>query len=299
MNLLITGGTGLIGTRFIHRHPGHHYTVLTRSTHLLSTPPSDATRYIGDLSELASLDGFDAVINLAGEPIIDKRWSVQQKRIICDSRWHITQQIVDKIAASSHPPRVFISGSAVGIYGDAGEVMLNEASLIPCDDFAHQLCERWETIAAQAASYTRVVHLRTGIVLDAQGGALAKMRLPFSLCLGGHLGSGRQFMSWIHIDDMVAAILFLLMNEHCHGAFNLTSPQPVTNQQFTRALASALHRFAILPVPGAILSLLMGESSQLLLGSQRVYPDKLLQAGFQFSYPSIQEALNQLLTHSG
>lgn len=295
MKILMTGGTGLIGQRFIQAYPDHEYTVLTRSTQKAKEKLPASVTLLTCLSELESLDMFDAVINLAGEPIIDKRWTDQQKRTICDSRWDITQQLVDLFRVSLSPPSIFLSGSAIGVYSDHGDLLITERDVATNNDFASSVCRQWEEIARQAEPYTRVVYLRTGIVLDSEGGALAKMLTPFKLYLGGRIGNGRQFMSWIHIQDMIGAIEFLLNNTDINGAVNMVAPEAVTNQQFTQALASTLNRIAVLPVPKTMLKLILGESSALLLGSQRVEPGRLLEASFGFKYPELQAALSDLL----
>lgn len=296
MKILITGGTGLIGHRFIQAYPDHEYTVLTRSPEKAKAKLPASVVLLESLSELDSLDMFDGVINLAGEPIVDKRWTDQQKRIICDSRWDITQQLVDLFRVSLTPPSVFLSGSAIGVYSDHGDLLITERDVATRNDFGSSVCREWEAIAKQAEPYTRVIYLRTGIVLDPKGGALAKMLTPFKLYLGGRIGHGRQYMSWIHIKDMIGAMDFLLNTVEIKGAVNMVAPKPVTNQQFTYELASALKRFAILPVPKAILKLLLGESSELLLGSQRVEPGRLLEASFEYHSPDLKAALSDLLT---
>ncbi|UZE96807.1 TIGR01777 family oxidoreductase [Alkalimarinus alittae] len=297
MRILITGGTGFIGHRFIQAYPDHEYTVLTRSPEKAKAKLPSRVVLIDCLSKLDNLDLFDSVINLAGEPIIDKRWTDQQKKAICDSRWDVTQQLVDLFRVSKKPPSVFISGSAIGIYGDQGDLVVTERDTSAPLDFAATLCQRWESIAKQAEPYTRVVNIRTGIVLDPKAGALAKMLTPFKLCLGGRLGHGRQYMSWIHIQDMVAAIAFLINSKDSAGAFNMVAPTPVTNQQFTDELATALNRIAFIPVPSAMLKLLLGESSVLLLASQRVEPVSLLDASFEYRFPDLTSALTDLLKH--
>ena len=295
MKILITGGTGLIGRSLIKASPQHNYTVLTRSVKSARNILPDSVKYQESLSLIDTLDDYDAVINLAGEPIIDKRWSQQQKSIICRSRWDITEQLVEKFRASSNPPKVFISGSAIGIYGEQGKQTVDEQKSCLYPDFAQEVCQQWESLAQEAEPFTRLVLLRIGIVLSPQGGALAKMLLPFKYGLGGKIGNGEQYYSWIHIDDTVAAIQFLIDNEDCSGAFNLTAPAPVINQQFTQALATILHRPALLPMPAGILKLAMGESASLLLASQRVIPNKLATAGFTFRHPQLESALQHLL----
>ncbi len=295
MKLLITGGTGLIGNHFIQTYTEHHYTVVTRSQEKARQQLPDSVILLDSLSELDNLDAFDGVINLAGEPIVDKRWTDKQKRIICDSRWDVTQHLVDLFRESKHPPSVFLSGSAIGLYGDHGDFDITERDIATQHDFATSVCQQWEATAKQAEPYTRLVYLRTGIVLDRKGGALAKMLTPFKLCLGGRIADGRQFMSWIHINDMVKAMAFLLNTKNINGAVNMVAPKPVSNQQFTNELASALNRMAILPMPGVVLKLLLGESSALLLGSQRVQPTQLLAASFEYTFPDLKIALSDLL----
>jgi hypothetical protein len=298
MKILMTGGTGLIGQAFIRQFEEHEFTVLSRSK------PSQmaanalvpaAVKFIDSLDQLQTLDGFDAVINLAGEPIIDKRWSPKQKHIICQSRWSLTQQLVDLFALSQTPPSVFLNGSAIGVYGDGGDEELTETSAVEVTDFPTKLCLGWEEVALQAKPYTRVVLLRTGIVLAARGGALGKMLLPFKCCLGGRIGDGKQFMSWIHYQDHINAMHFSLLDTSVLGAVNLVAPEAQTNSAFTQTLAKTLNRVAVFPLPKKILQLLLGESSCLLLDSQRIAPQKLLQSGFEFKFPSLKSALDNLL----
>ena len=296
MKILVTGGTGLIGGHLVPRlqELGHQVTVLTRR-------PDDARKKLNDrvilwntLEDKHNLDGIDAVINLAGEPIADKRWTTEQKDRLCQSRWRITQKLADLINASETPPSVLISGSAIGYYGDLGEVVVTEEEP-PHNEFTHKLCARWEQIACEAQSdKTRVCLLRTGVVLAPKGGILAKMIPPFRLGLGGPIGNGRQYLAWIHIDDMVNAILWLLDND-LRGPFNMVSPYPVRNEQFAHALGHALQRPAILRVPATVIRLLMGESSVLVLGGQRALPKRLEAAGFPFRWYDLEEALADVI----
>ena len=295
MNILMTGGTGLIGRAFVSRFSDHHYTVLTRSPRRQASALPGAVTLVDSLDEFENLDHFDAVINLAGEPIMDKRWSELQKQVICQSRWQTTQRLVDLFAASSTPPTVFLSGSAIGVYGDRGGETITESVPVAATDFPSKVCLEWENIARKAEPHTRVVLLRTGIVLDAQGGALKKMLLPFKMGLGGRIGHGRQYMSWIHYQDQVDAMQFLLMQDDVSGAVNLVAPNPVTNREFTASLANALGRPALLPMPGFALETLLGESSCLLLDSQRVTPQKLLASGYQFAFSDLMAAFSDLL----
>lgn len=297
MNILITGGTGLIGRHLIPRlfTLGHEVTVVTRHPDKARQLLDSRVTLCKSLNDKTSLDGFDAVINLAGEPIADKRWTEQQKQRLCNSRWNITQKIADLINASESPPAILISGSAAGYYGDLGEVVVTEEEP-PHNEFTHKLCARWEQIACTAQSdKTRVCLLRTGVVLAPEGGILAKMLPIFKLGLGGPMGNGRQYLAWIHIDDMVNGILWLLDND-LRGPFNMVSPYPVRNEQFALTLGHALNRPAVLRAPAAAIRLMMGESSVLVLGGQRALPKRLEEAGFVFRWYSLDEALENVVS---
>jgi uncharacterized protein (TIGR01777 family) len=290
--MLITGGTGLIGRSLIKSlYNKYAITVVTRD-------PARAKRLLGDNTSyitaeaLKSVDEFDAVINLAGEPIADKRWTVAQKERICKSRWDITQQLVDLINASAKPPSAFISGSAIGVYGRQGDKVVTEEFTDFNDEFSREVCKKWEDIALQAT--TRTCVMRTGVVLSDKGGALAKMLMPFRLGLGGPISTGKQFMAWIHIEDMVKGIEYLLDSNEAKGVYNLTSPNPNTNHFFSLALARRLERPCIFRVPAFVIKTLMGESSDLVLFGQKVVPQRLLDEGFTFSYPTLNEALAEL-----
>ena len=296
MKILVTGGTGLIGGHLVPRlqELGHQVTVLTRHRDTAREKLNDRVTLWDTLEDKQNLDGFDAVINLAGEPIADKRWTTEQKDRLCQSRWRITRKLADLINASETPPSVLISGSATGYYGDLGEVVVTEEEP-PHNEFTHKLCARWEQIACEAQSdKTRVCLLRTGVVLAPKGGILGKMVPPFRLGLGGPIGNGRQYLAWIHIDDMVNAILWLLDND-LRGPFNMVSPYPVRNEQFAHALGHALQRPAILRVPATVIRLLMGESSVLVLGGQRALPKRLEAAGFPFRWYDLEEALSDVV----
>lgn len=298
MNILITGGTGLIGRHFIKASEEKHtFTVLTRKPDTANKQLPNSCVYITSLSELDNLNSFDAVINLAGEPIVDKRWTTTQKRIITESRLETTKQLAALIENSADAPKVFISGSAIGFYGRQNDQAIDEQFTDVHQEFSHQLCAQWEAAALSAASVaTRVCILRTGIVLAPNGGALSKMLLPFKLGLGGPIGNGKQYMSWIHIDDMVKGIQYLLDNPATDGIYNFTAPQPETNKRFAQTLCSALGRPCLLPMPSLVLKTLMGEGSDLLIYGQNVVPKKLLDEGFSFAYPKLPEALENILT---
>lgn len=296
MNILVTGGTGLIGGHLIPRllALGHQVTVLTRSPEKARDRLDSRVALWTTLDDKKQLDDVDAVINLAGEPIADKRWSSAQKERLCQSRWRITQKLADLINASETPPSVLISGSATGYYGDLGEVVVTEEEP-PHNEFTHKLCARWEQIACTAQSdRTRVCLLRTGVVLAPKGGILGKMVPPFRLGLGGPIGNGRQYLPWIHVDDMVNGILWLLDND-LRGPFNMVSPYPVRNEQFAHALGHALQRPAFVRVPETAIRLLMGESSVLVLGGQRALPKRLEAAGFAFRWYDLEEALEDVI----
>ncbi|HEM6801013.1 TPA: TIGR01777 family oxidoreductase [Citrobacter koseri] len=296
MQILITGGTGLIGRHLIPRllELGHQVTVVTRSPDKARQLLDSRVALWKGLEDRQNLNDIDAVVNLAGEPIADKRWTAQQKERLCQSRWSITQKLADLINASETPPAALISGSAAGYYGDLGEVVVTEEEP-PHNEFTHKLCARWEQIACSAQSdKTRVCLLRTGVVLAPEGGILAKMIPPFRLGLGGPIGNGRQYLAWIHIDDMVNGILWLLDND-LRGPFNMVSPYPVRNEQFAHALGHALNRPTILRVPATVIRLLMGESSVLVLGGQRALPKRLEAAGFSFRWYDLEEALADVI----
>ncbi|ELY6245790.1 TIGR01777 family oxidoreductase [Cronobacter universalis] len=299
MEILVTGGTGLIGRTLTSRLAalGHHVTVVTRNPERARARLDAAITLVPGLDHFSNLDAFDAVINLAGEPIADKRWTSAQKERLCQSRWQITQQLVALMAAGSEPPSAFLSGSAVGYYGDLGEVVVTEDEP-PHSEFTHKLCARWEQIAEGAQSdKTRVCLLRTGAVLAPDGGMMSKLLPLFRLGLGGPIGSGRQYLSWIHIDDMVNAIIWLLDND-LRGPFNMVAPYPVRNERFAHALGHALRRPAFIRAPATAVRLLMGESAVLVLGGQRALPKRLEESGFGFRWFELEEALRDIATRA-
>ncbi|UCA10812.1 TIGR01777 family oxidoreductase [Aeromonas enteropelogenes] len=297
MKILITGGTGFIGRRLVaHLKVNHEVVVLSRQGSRAYTLLGHDIKVLDSLDRLDDLNDVDAVINLAGEPIAAGRWSEQRKQLLCDSRWLLTEQLVDLIKLSTTPPKVLINASAIGWYGRQDDAPLDEQCQTPHDEFTHQLCQQWETLAQEARSrLTRVCIVRIGLVLGTDGGALPKMLPPYRFGLGGPMGAGNQVMSWIHVQDLVRTILFLLEHGECDGIFNGTAPHPVSNREFSQTLAHTLHRPHLFFVPAALLRLMMGEASDLLLTGQHVLPARLQQAGFHFTYPELPQALTNLL----
>lgn len=297
MHILITGGTGLIGRQLCKAllAEGHELTVLSRYPASVPAKCGATVQAISKLDEWQPYKSFDAVINLAGEPIVDARWTVQRKQVLWDSRVSLTEHLVRRIAAAEHKPAVMLSGSAVGYYGNRGDVMLDESATTG-EDFPAQLCKAWEVAARGAESNgVRVCLLRTGLILSNDGGLLGRMVLPFKLGLGARLGDGKQWMSWVHIEDYVAMLLGLLRNAQTSGPYNMTAPQPATNAEFTAALASVLHRPAPLIAPAMLLKSVMGERAGLLLEGQRVLPKKMEEAGYRFAFTNLADALHDLL----
>lgn len=296
MRILITGGTGLIGSQLVPFLAAEHkVVVLTRNVAMAERVLSHKIELHSSLDHFDDLNEFDAVINLAGEPIVNKRWSPEQKNIIENSRWQTTEQLVELFKTSSRPPGVFISGSAIGWYGRQGDQEIDEYSDSFHQEFSHSLCKKWEDIAMSAESKeTRVCLLRTGIVLTGNGGALGKMVLPFKLGIGGPIGKGQQYMSWIHMQDMLRGIAHLLTQSDCSGIYNLTAPTPVTNKDFSILLAKTLGRPCVFRTPAFVLKLAMGEMADLLLYGQRVIPTRLIESGFTFEYAELEQALSSL-----
>jgi len=294
MHVLLTGGTGFIGHALCAHllQAGHTLSVLTRDPTRARVQVSTAARVVTALDEARDVE---AVVNLAGEPLMAGRWNAERKAEFRRSRLGTTQALVAWMARQSVRPRVLVSGSAIGYYGPRDDEALDE-SAAPGDDFAAQLCRDWETEALQAEGLdVRTCRLRTGIVLGTDGGALAKMLPPFRWGAGGPMGDGRQWMSWIHRDDLVRMIAWLLHSDRAGGAYNGTAPAPVTNRDFARALGNALHRPALLPTPAFLLKAGFGEMAHLLLTGQRVLPAHALAEGFVFRFPALDEALEDLL----
>lgn len=294
MRIFITGGTGFIGSALVQALKAEHHklTLLTRNKNQKSE--DEQIQYCYSLEELADLNTFDAVINLAGEPIFDKRWTEEQKKKLWQSRIDMTTKLSELIRKSDNPPHTFISGSAIGIYGDLPRSanFYTESTACIASDFAAQLCQAWEKSALQAESVeTRVCLIRTGTVLSPNGGALKKMLPLYQYGLGGKLGSGKQYWGWISLQDHIQAVIFLLKNANCTGVFNFVAPNPVTNSEFNRIVAKAVNRPAIFNAPTFMLRLVLGERAGLLLDNQQLVPEKLLQAGFQFQDPILTEKI--------
>jgi uncharacterized protein (TIGR01777 family) len=298
MKILITGASGLIGTALqkLFAEKGHE--MLLAGRRFINKPDHvvwDAEKGF-DAEALKRIEGIDAIIHLAGEPISAWRWTDEKKKAIRDSRVIGTRTIIDDIAKLKTKPRVLISASGIGYYGDRGDEILNERSGVG-GTFLAEVARDWEAEARKAENYgVRVVLTRNGIVLSKEGGALAAMLTPFSLGVGGVVGTGKQWMSWIALDDFVGIVNFALENEELEGAINAVSPTPVTNEEFTKTLGEVIHRPTFLPLPKFAVDLMMGEMGDaLLLDSTRVVPDKLEKAGFEFVFTELKPALEHAI----
>ena len=291
----ITGASGLLGSALASRLQQQGITVHRVKRGATAAAPDIAWSPSTGILDLSALEGVDAIVNLAGEPIA-QRWDAKRKAAIRESRLTTTSLLAGAIAKLRHPPRVFLSGSAVGYYGNRGDEELDEDSG-PGSDFLAEVAVAWERAADGARqSGTRVALLRTGIVLSSAGGALRKMLMPFKFGLGGRVGSGKQWMSWIDLDDWVRATEFLLAADAIGGPVNLVSPSPVPNAEFTTTLARVLGRPTLGVVPELAVDLLFGEMGRAtLLASQRVHPRRLVSAGFEFAHPTLEQALRAAL----
>ena len=303
MNILVTGGTGLIGRALCRRlaDAGHELTVLSRqSASALSGKLPSGVALVSSLDELGNDSRIDAIINLAGEGIADRRWSEARKQVLLDSRVAVTEALDKLVQRLVHKPQVLISGSAVGFYGDTGAREADEYSPAASRDFSYLLCDAWERAARAISRHgVRVCIVRTGVVLYADGGMMARLLPAYRLALGARLGSGRQWFSWIHRDDLVALIVFLLDKPQAHGVFNGVAPQAVTQQRFHKTLARVCRRPAPLVMPAWPLRHALGEMSALLLEGQRVLPVRTREAGFVFRFAELEEALKAVVASPG
>ncbi len=302
MKILITGSTGLVGTALTQdlQRAGHTVCRLVRpgtSAHTSGASEGFDVNWNPTTGELGGAAvGADAVINLAGASIADGRWTPQRKQLLRSSRVDTTRALVQALAKMSARPRVLVSASATGIYGNGGDETLTESSQ-PGNDFLSEIAKEWESEALKAEALgIRVVRARFGVVLSKNGGALPQMIRPFQFGVGGKISTGKQWMSWITLDDAIVILRLALENANITGALNVVSPQPVTNEQFTKILAAALHRPALFPAPAFALRLLLGEMADaLLLSSQRVLPAQLQKLNYQFQHPDLATALAAIL----
>jgi hypothetical protein len=306
MRLAIVGASGFVGRHLVGARllpAGHEVCAFTRDgARARSVLGAQVRTFEWDTSSPLpkdALKGFDAVINLAGENVASRRWTAAVKREIRDSRLRTTAALVEALAAASPRPQTFINASAIGYYGPRGEEEISESA--PAGgDFLAEICREWEEAATHARTAgVRTIVLRVGIVLGLGGGALAKMLLPFRMGLGGPLGSGRQWMSWIHLDDLAGMIEHALSNASICGPLNGTAPRPVTNREFSRTLGRVLRRPAVLPMPALALRLVVGEFAEILLKGQRVVPQRALETGFRFRFADLEPALRDLLGSRG
>jgi uncharacterized protein len=301
MRVIVTGATGLVGRALIRSllADGHEVTRLVRGgAQGFRAPGTAAVHWDPERGEIDAkeLEGHDAAVHLAGESIAEGRWDDEKKRRILESRVKGTRLLAEALAGLSEKPKVLVSASAVGFYGDRGDEVVREESASGTD-FLSEVCREWEKATLQASQAgLRVVHLRIGVVLSAEGGALPKMLTPFKLGVGGRVGSGRQYMSWITLDDLVAVIRRAMEDESLRGPVNAVAPRPVTNAEFTKALGRVLGRPTIFPVPAFAARLAFGEMADaLLLSGVRVEPARLSEAGHQFKHTEIEGALRSVL----
>jgi len=295
MKVVVTGGTGFLGGPLVNglRGDGHEVVVLTRRA--ARGPGEVQWAPAAGLDVWArSFEGAGAVVNLAGEPIAEGRWTASRKRAILASRLEATSAVVGALRAAGAAGAALLSGSAIGYYGTPGDDPLDERSP-PGSDFLATVCREWEAEALEASAHARVLLLRTGLVLAGGGGALQQLALPFHFFAGGPLGSGRQVMSWIHRDDWIAMVRWALAHPDLHGPLNLTAPAPVTNREMASALGRALHRPSFMPAPGFALRLALGEMADaMVLNGQRVLPRVAQTNGFAFRYETVDAALRAI-----
>ncbi len=296
MKYLITGGTGFIGKKLCSHllSKNNKIIVLTRDKLKARKALGNNIELIEDVSEIDLKDKIDVIINLAGENIAQKRWTDEQKKRLIESRISITRSIINLLKNLQHKPKHFISASAIGFYGSQGDEILTENSK-PINEFTNELCIKWENEAKKAEKLKIITSIiRLGVVLGKKGGTIERMILPFKLGGGGKIGRGEQYFSWIHIDDLIRGIDFIILKKLA-GIYNFTSPNPVTSAEFTKCLADSLNRPHLFPMPAIIVKALFGEMGEtLLLNGQRVVPKKITDKGFDFKYPNIHNALNEI-----
>jgi len=296
MHILITGGTGFIGQRLCRAllAKGHTVCVYSRNPDSVKTLVDNSCQAVGGLTASQFKQPPEAIINLAGEPIADSRWTTARKQTLRASRVETTSKLVDLCAQFSPRPRTLISGSAVGYYGAQQDNKVTETTT-PHPEFTHELCREWELEAMKAQELgIRVAITRTGLVVG-KGGFLKKMLPPFKLGVGGKLGDGKQWMPWIHIDDMVSILIFLLEQESCHGAYNAVAPNPVTNAEFTSTLGKVVNRPTVFTVPKFVLEKTLGELAGLLLTGQKAIPERLVaEESFKFQFENLEAALRDV-----
>ncbi|MBF2088826.1 MAG: TIGR01777 family protein [Synechococcales cyanobacterium K44_A2020_017] len=307
MKVAITGATGFVGSRLVERlsQAGHSVVVFTRNLgHANRVFPSSSFPTVTNIAYTPTqagewqqaIAGCDGVVNLAGEPIAESRWTPDRKRMIVESRQLTTRLLVEAIAQADPKPSVLVSGSAIGYYGTSETASFDETSGAG-DDFLAQVCQAWEAEAMRVKeSGTRLVILRTGIVLGLEGGAIAKMITPFRLFAGGPLGTGKQWVSWIHRDDLVELIIQSLNQPSYEGVLNATAPNPVRMAEFCHVMGEALNRPSWLPVPEIALEALLGDAAKMVLEGQQVLPQRTQAAGFHYQFADIQSALRDVLS---
>jgi uncharacterized protein (TIGR01777 family) len=303
MRMLVSGSTGFLGTSLIEtlEREGHAIARLVRPGTSRPTSAGDSAQTVAwdpvaGKFDAAAAEGADALVHLAGASIAGGRWNPSRKNLLRTSRIEATRQLMGALAKLRQPPRVIVAASAIGYYGNRGDETLTEASS-PGSDFLSGLCREWEAETARGAEFgARVASLRFGIILAAHGGALPRMLTPFKMGLGGRLGTGRQWMSWLTLQDTLSIIQFAIASPGLAGPVNAITPNPVRNSEFTKVLAKTLHRPAVFPAPAFALRLALGEMADaLLLASQKVTPGKLLDAGYQFSQPELADGLMNVL----
>lgn len=298
MNILITGGTGFIGEelRTLLLKEGHNLVIVTRSPKKYEDENAKNQRFVSWDDDLTGeMEEVHAVINLAGENLFGQRWTDEVKKRIMDSRIESTKKLVDAMRSAKEKPEVFVSASASGIYGDRADTVLTEEES-PADDFLAEVCKAWEDESQKAGEFgVRVVNPRIGIVLEKGGGALEKMIPPFQFFIGGPIGSGEQYMSWVHRQDLCEALIFPITNKELTGPYNVCAPTPATMNEFATVLGDVMRRPSIFRVPKFALDIVLGEASKPVTDSIRMQPKELQVAGFEFRFEELEEALAEIL----